>query len=158
MARLKSSRYVENALALSADEAPIYLLEISHVLVATPLRFVNDNQDVVSNGNNYVACAFAVQLPSDQDRTTPRARLSIDTLGGDISAFLERTHGGRGAVLKVLQILRSQPDFIEDEFVLDMSNVVAAVPTIQADLGYDDVLNKPGTPYTYRPETAPGLF
>ncbi|MBN9477365.1 MAG: hypothetical protein ABS43_03555 [Bordetella sp. SCN 67-23] len=158
MARPKSTRFTENALALAADEVPIFLLEISHALAEAPLRFVADAQDIVSNGQNYVSCGFSIKLPSDQDRTTPRAQLAIDTLGGDISAFLERTHGGRGAVLTLRQILRSVPDFIEDDITLDMRNVVVASPTVTADLGYDDVLNQPGTPYTFRPETAAGLF
>lgn len=158
MPRQKSSRFVQNAQALSAPEAPLMLITIRHALLANPLRFVNDNQDVVSNGHNYVAARFSVTLPDDQDRQTPRATVSIGNVSRVLSPFFERTHGARGALMTLTQILRSNPDFIEDEVTLDLRNVVVTPLVLSGQLGFDDILNKPGTPYTYRPETAPGLF
>ena len=158
MSRAKSARFRQAAQAVSAAELPLVLLEISHALLAEPMRLVNDVQDVVSNGQNYVATSFNFVWPDDMDKQTPRAQLSIANTRGDVGAFFERTHGGRGAVLTVLQIMRSAPDFVEDRLVLDLKNVQVTTQTVSGQLGYDDVLNRPGTPATYRPESAPGLF
>jgi hypothetical protein len=158
MARTKSARFRQAAQQLSAAEAPVILIEISHALLAEPMRFVNDNQDLPSNGHNYRAAAFGFGWPDDQDKQTPRAQLSIANFGAGVGEFFERTHGGRGALIKVLQVMRSQPDFIEDELVLNLGDVQVSTQSVTAPLGYDDVLNRPGTPYTYRPEAAPGLF
>lgn len=158
MARLKSDRYRAQAQVLSAEERPLYLLELRHALLPQPERFVNDTADLVSNGQNYVATRFLFTPPNDQDKQTPRARLAIGNLGAGVGAFFERTNGGKGASLRVLQVMRSQPDLIEDELVLDVTNVEVDSTTASGQLGYDDVLNKPGTSYTYRPETAPGIF
>lgn len=158
MARPKSARFRQAAQAVSADEYPIILLEVSHALLAEPMRFVNDVQDVVSNGHNYVATKVQFTWPDDQEKQTPRGQVTFGNGRGDISAFLERTGGGRGAMVTALQIMRSNPDFIEDRFVLDLKNLQANMATVSGQLGYDDVLNKAGTPYTYRPETSPGIF
>lgn len=158
MSRVKSARFRQAAQAVSAAELPLVLIEISHALLAEPMRLVNDVQDVVSNGQNYVATSFNFVWPDDMDKQTPRAQLSIANTRGDVGVFFERTHGGRGALLTVLQIMRSMPDFVEDRLVLDLKNVQVTTQTVSGQLGYDDVLNRPGTPATYRPESAPGLF
>jgi hypothetical protein len=158
MARSKSTRFRRAANALSATETPILLIAITHALSAAPLRVVNDVQDVLSNGNNFVACRFNLVWPDDQDKTTPRATLSIDNVHREVGAFFERTHGGRGAVVTVMQIMRSEPDFIEEQLMLDISGITVTTKSVGGQLGYDDVLNRAGTAYTYRPETAPGLF
>lgn len=158
MPRLKSSKFRRAAQSVSADESPLILLEVRHALLAEPMRFVNDVQDVVSNGQNYVAAQFGFQWPDDQDKQTPRAQLRLSNGRGDVGAFFERTNGGRGATIRVLQIMRSAPDFLEDDLVLDLTNIEVKAVSVSGQLGYDDVLNKVGTAATYRPETAPGLF
>lgn len=158
MPRLKSARFRQLAQQLSAPEVPLVLLRIRHALLAEPMRFVNDEADLVSNGENYVAAKFNLIWPDDQDKQTPRAQLQIGNVRGDVGAFFERTRGAQGATVEVMQVLRSEPDFIEDSFILDVSNLVVSTMVATGQLGYDDVLNKPGTPMTYRPESAPGLF
>lgn len=158
MARTKSSRFHEAAQAVSASESPLFLLELRHALLPEPVRLVNDVQDVVSNGKNYIAAQFGLVPPDDNDKTTPKATLRIANAGGAIGAFFERTHGGRGATMRVLQIMRSNPNFVEEDLVLDLNNVKVDTRSVSGQLGFDDVLNKPGTAYLYRPETAPGLF
>ena len=158
MSRAKSVRFRQAAQAVSAGELPLVLIEISHVLLAEPIRVVNDVQDVMSNGNNYRAGSFNFVWPDDQDKQTPSAQLAIGNVRGDVGAFFERTHGGRGSILTVLHIMRSAPDFVEDRLVLDLKNVKVSTLTVNGQLGYDDVLNRAGTPCTYRPESAPGVF
>ncbi|MCL1962367.1 MAG: DUF1833 domain-containing protein [Desulfovibrionaceae bacterium] len=154
----RSANYNQAVTAIAASEQPLVLLELHHALIERPLRYVNDVQDVLSNGEVYTAGNFAFTLPDDKERQTPRARLQISNLGGAVGTLLERTGGGRGAWLRVRTILRSAPDFVEDELILGLSNVEVTTATMTGELGYDDVLNKAGTAYTYRPEAAPGLF
>lgn len=154
----KSPRYRRAAQQLAPQERPLVLLELSHALLPEPMRFVNDNQDVVSRGHLYTATGFDFVWPDDQDGRTPAAALTIGNLSGGVGAFFERNHGGRGAVITALQIMRSAPDFVEDELTLDLRNIEVTTRAVSGQLGYDDVLNKAAVAYTYRPETAPGLF
>ena len=158
MARPKSARFRRIGAALSADELPLVLIQIDHPLLAEPMRYVNDTQDVVSNGENYRCTSFQFVWPDDEERQSPRAQLVMGNERGDVGAFFERAHGGRGAVVTVRQILRSNPDFLEDELILDIGSIEASAASVSGRLGYDDVLNKAGSPATFRPNTAPGLF
>ncbi|HDR9585263.1 TPA: DUF1833 family protein [Burkholderia stabilis] len=137
---------------------PLILLELSHALLGEPLRFVNDNRDIVSNGRRYIACAFQFVWPDDQDQQAPAAQLSISNIGGGLGAFFERTHGGKGTRITARQIMRSNPDFVEDELRLDLRNIEVTMQAVTGQLGYTRILDIPGTAYTYRPETAPGIF
>jgi len=154
----RSPNFNQAVTAIAAPERPLVLLELHHALMERPLRYVGDNQDVLSCGEVYTAGNFAFLLPDDKERQTPRARLQISNLGGAVGTLFERTQGGRGAWLRVRQIMRSAPDFIEDELILELSNVEVTTAQMTGELGYDDILNKAGTAYTYRPEAAPGLF
>ncbi len=158
MSARKSSRYRRAAQQLAPAERPLVLLELAHALLPEPMCFVNDNRDVLSRGRLYLSSKFEFTWPDDQEGRTPAAALSIGNISGGVGAFFERTHGGRGAVITALQIMRSAPDFIEDELTLDLRNVEVTTKAVTGQLGYDDILNKVAVAYTYRPETAPGLF
>jgi hypothetical protein len=158
MTARKSPRFRRAAQQLSPDDRPLILLELSHALLPEPMRFVGDNADIVSRGHLYHATSFELNWPDDKDGRTPSATLAIGNISGGVGAFFETTHGGRGAVIAAIQIMRGAPDFIEDELVLDLRNIEVTMQTVSGALGYDDVLNKPAVAYTYRPETAPGLF
>lgn len=54
--------------------------------------------------------------------------------------------------------MRSDPNFIEDELRLDLRNIQVTTAAVSGQLGYARILDMPGTAYTYRPETAPGIF
>ncbi|WP_186265069.1 DUF1833 family protein [Burkholderia gladioli] len=154
----KSAAFRRSAQQLAPSDRPLILLELSHALLAVPLQFVNDNQDVTSNGRRYVACDFQFVWPDDQDQQAPAAQLSIGNLRGGLGAFFERTHGGTGTRIVARQVMRSNPDFIEDELRLDLRNIEVTMTTVSGQLSYANILDKPGTAYTFRPETAPGIF
>ncbi|MDR2155897.1 MAG: DUF1833 domain-containing protein [Burkholderiaceae bacterium] len=158
MTARKSPNFRRAAQQLAPADRPLILLELSHALLPEPMRFVGDNQDIVSRGHLYHATSFEFGWPDDQDGRTPAATLSIGNISGGVGAFFEQTHGGRGAVITAIQIMRSAPDFVEDELVLDLRNIEVTTLAVSGALGYDDILNKPAVSYTYRPETAPGLF
>jgi len=154
----RSPAYRRAAQQLSPADRPLVLLEVSHALLAQPLRYVNDNEDIVSNGNNYVAGEFQFVWPDDQDQQAPAAQLSIGNLGGGLGEFFERARGGIGTRVTALQIMRSNPDFIEDRLTLDLRNIEVNMTAVSGQLSYARILDQPGTAYTFRPETAPGIF
>ena len=153
-----SATYKKKVNSTGADESPLFALEITHPDLVTPIRIVNDNQDLPHLGDTFVAMAFRIVLPNDDDQGLPRAQLAVDNIGREMMQWLEASEGGAGAQCRIMQILRSIPDVVEWEMTLDLSNVRATMLEITSTLGFDDLLNRPGVTLTYRPDTAPGLF
>jgi len=153
-----SSNYKRKVNALGADEAELLLLEISHPSLTDPARIVNDNQDLTHNGNVFTALGFRYKLPDDLKAGQPRATLSIDNVGRDLTQVIESTAGGRDADVRMLLVLRSDPDVVEWETTMQFKGTSMTTPEITGQLGHDDILKKSGVPLTYRPDTAPGLF
>jgi len=158
MVSRRSATFRRAAQQVSSADRPMVLLELSHALLAQPLRFVNDNQDIVSNGNNYRAGEFQFVWPDDQDQQAPSAQLSIGNIGGGLGAFFERSRGSIGTRVTALQIMRSNPDFIEDQLTLDLRNIQVTMTAVSGKLSFARILDQAGTAYTFRPETAPGIF
>ncbi len=157
MAKAYTTHYKERAGALSGA-APVYLLEITHSALAQPVRVVNDNQDLVSNGNTYTAIAFRISLPDDLAGQIPRARLSIDNVGRELTQWLDASSGGRGAQVRLMQVMRDTPDVIEYDVTLDLLNVRQTPLEISGELGFQNVLNLAASAISYRPDNTPALF
>lgn len=144
--------------ATSGKETPLTLLEIDHPLFPAPVRVVSDNQDLVSNGELYIASRIRCWLPGDREGQMPRAKLAIDNTDKAIGELLEDSAGAEGATVRIMEVLRSTPDVIEREETLDFKNIEIANMEVTADIGYEDILNRPAVQLTYRPDVAPGLF
>lgn len=156
----RSSGFNRAINATGGSEAPRILLQIDHPTFSVPIRVVNDNLDLTSNGNLFVALAFDITLPDDFSGQLPVAKLSMDNVGREIVDPLEASGGGEGATVRVMQVLRSAPDAIEWEATLDLKNVQIppGLMRVTADLGYEDILNKPAVLSRHDPITSPGLF
>ena len=140
------------------DEVARILLEISNAALAQPIRVVNDTQDLVSNGDTFVAYGFDAELPDDTQGKLPRARLVIDNVGEDLTEWLDASRGGAETSVRFMQVMRSAPNVIEWEITLELTNVEVDWVTVAGELGFEDLMNLPAVAVSYRPEVAPGLF
>jgi len=153
-----TAAYKSTLARTDAPEVPLHLLEISHTGLTQPVRVVNDNQDVTSAGNLFIACPFTIVLPDDFENQLPKARLSIDNVGRDLVYWIETSGGGQGASVRIMQIMRSAPDVIEFDVTLALNNVRVTMTEISGDLGFENFFARPAIALQYRPETAPGVF
>ena len=158
MTQSYSSEYKSTLAKVSAQEAPILLLEIDHPQLTTPVRVVNDTEDITSNGNLYIACPFRYVLPDDFEGQIPKAKISIDNVGRDLMYWIETSNGGNGSIVTFKQIMRSRPDLVEAEIEMQLQAVSTTMREITAELGYENLLSKPAVSMAYRPENSPGLF
>lgn len=158
MARAYSTAYKSTLAATAAAESPIILLEISHPDLATPVRVVNDNQAVTSNGVEFIACPFRCTLPDDIENQLPRATLSVDNVGKELMYWVETSGGGRGATARFIQIMRSRPNQIEWQITMNLTNLKATMKEVSAELGYENIFARPAVAMRFDPFTAPGIF
>lgn len=142
----------------TSGDAPLYLLEISHSALTEPIRVVNNTEDIVSNGETFIALGFRISLPEDFEGRVPKARLTVDNVGRELTQWLEIAGGGEGASVRLMQVMPSAPNVVEWEITLELANVSIDTWQVSGELGYEDLLGKPAVPLTYRPDTTPGVF
>lgn len=158
MSRQYSSQYKSTLAKVSAEEAPLVLLEISHASLTTPVRVVNDMQDLTSNGNLFIACPFRYVLPDDFENQLPKARLAVDNVGRDLMYWIETSAGGNGSTVKMMQVMRSRPDTVEWSITMNLYNVQVTMKEVSAELGFENLFAKPAVLLQYRPDNSPGIF
>jgi hypothetical protein len=153
-----SANYREAVNSTSADELPVLLLEITHPDLPTPVRVVNDAQDLVSNGNTFTAVPFRAKFPEEPESGLPRAELAIDNIGKELVQWIDASGGGQNASCRMMQVLRSDPNTLEFDITLALTNLQVTATEVRGLLGFDDLLNRTAVTWTYKPELAPGLF
>lgn len=157
MTKAYTANFKEKTGSTSGEE-PVYLLEISHPQLAVPVRVVRDTQDLVSNGDTYIAMNFDIQLPDDLQGKLPRAPIRIDNVGRDLTQWIDESKGGRGATVRVMQVMRDDPDTLEYDVTMDLLRVGQNGAHVTGELGYEDTLNLPALAMTYRSDNTPAIF
>lgn len=155
---MASANFKKKINAVNGDTRPLVLLEITHPDLTQPIRVVNDYENVTSNGNEFIAMAYRITLPDQTEGGIPKARLEIDNIGKDLVGWLEISGGGQGAKVKIMLILRNDPNTIEYSATLDLTNVSITQNVVSGELSYQNILQKSGMRKIYRPDTHPGLF
>lgn len=155
---MPSERYKRALGAVSSSDVVLVLLEITHPDMPAPARVVRDTQDLVSNGNVFVATGFDFTFPDDKGAAAPRAELVVDNIGRELMNWIEASKGGRGAEVRLMVVLRDTPDVIEADYRLGLARVVVDQWKISGELGYGNLLDLPAVAVRYDPSTAPGLF
>lgn len=158
MAKAYSSEYKSTLAAVSAPESPLMLLQIDHVDLVAPIRVVSDTQNIVSNGNTFIAYPFKFILPSDYENQLPKAKIEISNVGRDLMEWIETSAGAAGTTIRFMQIMRSRPNQIEWEITMSLYNVQVTPTAISGELGFENLFNKPAISIQYRPFTAAAIF
>ena len=144
--------------SLSPDEEYVVAIEISHQALVEPARFVNDRQDLISNGKTYVAAAFKLSLIDDKEKELPKAQISFANIGKSLVDWIDRSAGGQGARIRILIIYRKRPDILEVDQECDLLNLSLDMVQINGTLAFDDMLGKPAVNIRYTTKEAPGLI
>lgn len=143
--------------ASTTDQAFIMLCEIDHASLSEPIRVANNWQDVVSNGNTYVAFPFEVTLPDDVTDQMPRPTLKIDNVDLAITDAVRKMVGVATVQLSV--VLSSTPDTVEfGPFAMKLRKVEYDAQTVTGELAFDELWGEPFPGDTIGPNLYPSLF
>ena len=80
MSRNLSSVTTQALLRQQTEQVFLLLVEIDHADLASPIRLVNNYESIVSNGETYVAAAFAFTPPVEEDGTIKNSRITFDNV------------------------------------------------------------------------------
>jgi hypothetical protein len=139
------------------DDPLLFLVEMTHTGWANPVYYVNNNEDIISNGKTYKAMAFELTLPQDDGETLPRIVLEIDNVSLDI---IEQIRSVTNPIdVNLIGVLASNPDYVElDYSELSITSITYDAQKISGELIFVDFLNQRIPGNTYSPVTHPGLF
>ena len=146
--------------AVTAPETEKVFLHLITIEVSggALLRFVDNNQNIVSRGNTYTATGFTIILP-EQSNDAPRpCRLAIDNTDLAIYQHIKQA-AGLTVTVSVCVIMADTPDVYErGPLKYLLRNVQATKETISGEL-YDFYLSDRRFPKdAYAPEDFQGLF
>lgn len=149
MSRSLSTAFKTATNKQQTGEAFLLLLEINHDDLDTPLRFVNNTEDVTSNSDVYTAFPFEISLPSDREDQLPTVTLAIDNIDRTLVSTIRDITSPPTASVSV--IMASDPDTIEAgpyDFTIKDASYTAEVVT--SSLAFEDILNEafPGDSFT----------
>lgn len=153
-----SSEFKINVNKLNADEAILVLLEITHPYLSEPLRLVNDNKDIVSMSNNYMAMPFDITRQDDIQGELPQISLKISNVGRSLVKWIDSSGGGRNSVISLKLVRRSSPDLIEENLVLGIQRITISTEIVSFSLIVQNNLVKRAMKYIYEIKRSPGLF
>jgi hypothetical protein len=146
--------------AVLAPETEKVFLHLITIEVAgeAVLRFVDNNQNITSKGNEFFTAGFTIILPEQTENAPRPCRLAIDNT--DLSIFQTiKQAAGRDVTVTVCVIMSDTPDIYErGPLKYRLRNVRATKETIEGEI-YDFYLSDRKFPEgTYTPEDFEGLF
>lgn len=151
------TRYALALRATAPVDRVVVALEITHPDLAEPIRVVNDSESRVIEGHTYLPVRFGARLADDIEGQTPRAELTIDNVGRDLTQWIEVTGGGQGGTVRVIQALVEADAEAQWERTLDILSTRVR-ERIFIHLGFDPELDGPSVVPRFDFATAPGLY
>lgn len=146
--------------AQETGEVLLALVSIEHdSIIGGPLRFVQDLQDLTSNGNTYTAFPFEVQLPPESDDAPAKVLLKIDTIDRQIAQTIRSISPASPPTVTVALVVASQPDTVEISMSeMTLRNVSGDAFTITGELFMDEDDLLPFPEGIFSPGSFPGVF
>lgn len=154
--RSLSPAALESAFSENTAEVWLLLLTVDHDTLATPLRFVNNMESVVSRGSLYIAFPFEIELPGEDPENAGESQIRIDNIDRGIVTTIRGLTSPPQVTLEI--ILASQPDTVEASFAgLTLRNVEYDLMTIRGVLRFEDIVSEPVS-VQMTPARFPGMF
>lgn len=150
--------FTERQQRVTNPTGELVFLELSSPSMGAPLLLVNDTQNWVSNGVEYVGFPFDIKLPDDTAGTASRAQLVVDNVGRAITQDLEGLAPGEIIMAKISISDRSDPNVIERTWYMPMSNVSVNPSQAVAQVGVDYLTRQRAVRKVFNPFTSPGIF
>ena len=157
MPRTLSDTAKQSIHAQITSEAFFILVTIDHADLGAPLRFVNNNEDVVSRSQTYLKCAFLVNLPTSKENELPEVQIQICNVDRAIAAQIRTLTSAPSLTLEL--VLASDPDTVEaGPFNLTLAQGEYDEFIVSGTLRYEDILDEPFPSGSFDPPNFPALF
>lgn len=156
MARDLSTPATEGIFAQQTGQMFLLLVVVNHAEMSA-IRLVQDEEDVVSNGETYTAFAFMINLPDATQARIAKVKLVIDNTDGRFTSVFRSIRKPFDVTVSV--VLRSSPDTIEaGPFDFVMRNISRDAQVIQGECTFEPIGDDAFPKTMMESQTFPGLF
>ncbi len=139
------------------DEIFLFILEFDEASLPSPIRIVNNTENITSNGDLYVAYPFEIELPTERGESIDTVKVTISNVDQQLVSAIRLALGRPTVALNV--ILASDPDTVEaGPFDFELESADYNVLTITGNLAFDDVGSLRSPAHTVTPWHYPDLF
>lgn len=141
----------------STDQVFLMLLTIDHDDLSSPIRVVNNYENITSGGDVYVGYPFVFSLPDEDEETLSQVELVISNVDRLLVNSVRSINSPLSVVLEV--ILADTPDTIEaGPLNMTMRDVKYDALRLTGTCNFQDILNEAYPNGLYIPSDYPGLF
>ena len=153
----KLSLHAVDQMYRSSSEDPVLMLLHLTFPDASEYFYVNNREDIISNGQTYTAFPFDFVLPDDNPDSEPELNITISNVGLElIDSFRGNT---QDITAEINMVFASFPDFSEISITdLVVRNISYDARAINITLAYEDILNTTIPSSIYSPTDFPGLY
>jgi len=137
--------------------APLTIFEIEHDSLATPFRFVDDTEEITSNGNTFMPLVCRFEFPKTGQIDTS-SKLILDNVGNLFAPYITAGGGLRGAILTAAIIDRNFPDTILKTITLYVRDISITNTQLSLTLNLTRIGAKRAVRKVYNRQSFPGLF
>jgi hypothetical protein len=157
MANQLSPQLLAQLFAQESNDPFLTLLTLTHPNFAAPLRFVNDNQNITSRGETFLAFPFRLRLPVDDAEQIRNVSIEFDNVSLEL---VDEIRSVTTAIqVKMEMVLASLPNVVQMSLEeLEIQNISYDKFKISATLVIENFLNTEMTSERYNPSNFPGLF
>lgn len=151
----------ETAFRAATDEATsevfVTLITFSSSDLPSPLRFALNDENIISNGDTYLASGFQYKPPTQGDEAASTGTLRLDNLDKSITDAIHQMSSSPD--ITIVEVLVSDPD--TPQYTLPpfkFFNINWNRDTVEGTIGVLDDQDEPSVSLAYTPKHAPGLF
>ena len=160
--KMVTEAFKRNVHSLSSTVPILLLIEIEHPdfpgSPAEVARFVQNTENIISNGNEYIACAVDVKIPNQPGDDLPVASINISNVSNIILPYLEVSQGGVNAEVTFKSILASSPDIVQWSVTMCLKDVSLSRDVMSVNLDFGSYWDLVFNPFRFSPSTSPGIF
>lgn len=157
MSRPLSTTALQSIARRETDEVWLMLVKIDEETLPSPYYFVNNTEQITSNGQVYLPFPFTMDMPEDTSDRMPEVTLTIDAVDQQIVDTIRRAVGIPTVEMSV--IIASEPDtVIVGPMSFSLTNATYDENHISGTLAYENYLNEPWPSGIMSPNGFAGLF
>lgn len=152
-----SESFKINVNKFNSSEKLIAIVRLSNRTLTEPITIVDDNKEIVFEGETYLPFPFKLKLNDQIEGQLPQASLIIPNMSPQIAKWIDSTMGARDSNVEVIVTRRSSLQ--RDHFAsFEIDSVAINNQIITFSLSVQNNLIKRAIRWTYDRTHAPGLF